>query len=254
MEHVAPTVGLMTLAGCLTFLIAPDDQVGVDPDEAVFNQNLPTIVIDPGHGGRDEGARGNGLVEKQLTLDVALRLEKLLQAQGFRTVLTRREDIHVSLPARVELANKLDYALYISLHFNKSSYSSVSGIETYYASDKILPEPAWSFVGLFPKRQPLQTVDRGENLAALVQTALVTKTEAGNRGIKAHALFVVRHTRMPAVLIEGGFMSNRFEAKLLATPEYRDRLAGSITEAIAEYSKTMPKPGKPPTQYAKASP
>jgi N-acetylmuramoyl-L-alanine amidase len=255
MEHITPTVGLMTLAGCLTFLIAPDDQPGSDPrTSAALSADLPTIIIDAGHGGNDEGARSNGLVEKQLTLDLALRLEKCLQDKGFRTVLTRRDDSYVSLPARIEIANKFDYSLFVSLHFNKSGYSSVSGIETFYASEKVLPEPAWSFAGLFPKREPVPSVDRGGNFAGLIQAALVTRMEASNRGIKGHPLYVVRHTKMPAVLVEGGFMSNPFEARLLATPEYRDRLAASLTEGIVQYSKTMPKPANSPAQLAKASP
>jgi N-acetylmuramoyl-L-alanine amidase len=203
----------MTLAGCLTFLIAPDDQTGFIPQPAeALVTDVPTIIIDPGHGGRDEGARANGLVEKQLTLDLGLRIEKLLQAQGFHTVLTRRDDTYMSLASRIELANRVENALYVSLHFNKSSVASVRGIETFYASEKIILEPGWTFAGLFAKREPVQNLDRGENLAASIQTALVGRTEASNRGIKAHALFVVRHTKMAAVLVEGGFMSNPAEA------------------------------------------
>ena len=83
---------------------------------------------------------------------------------------------------------------------------------------------------------------------------MLNRTEAGNRGIKPQALYVVRHTRAPAVLVEGGFISNPFEARLIATPEYRERLAGAIAEGVTEYAKTMPPPPKPPTQLAKAAP
>jgi N-acetylmuramoyl-L-alanine amidase len=254
MEHITPSVGLMTLAGCLTFLIAPNDDPGTDPRiAAALNPDLPTIVIDAGHGGRDNGAKGNGLVEKELTLDTAFRVEKLLQMNGFRTVLTRKDDTFVSLPDRTELANQFDPSIFVSIHFNNSVSSSAVGLETFYASAKVAPDPEWSWVGFFAKRKPLDYLDTGENLAGFIQAALVTHTDGGNRGAKAQAFYVIRHTRAPAVLVEGGFLSNPFEARLIANPEYRERLAVAIVEGVVHYANTMPKPGKPATQLVKAS-
>jgi N-acetylmuramoyl-L-alanine amidase len=255
MEHITPSVGLMTLAGCLTFLIAPNDDPGTDPRiTAMLNPDLPTIVIDAGHGGQDPGTKGNGLVEKDLTLDMAFRVEKQLQMNGFRTFLTRKDDTFVSLADRAELANKFDYSIFVSIHFNNSISSSASGLETFYASEKIPPEPEWSWAGFFGRRKPLESLDNGENLAGLIQTALVTRTEAENRGAKGRAFYVIRHTRAPAVLVEGGFLSNAFEARLIANPEYRERLASAVVEGVVQFSNTMPKPGKPATQLVKASP
>ena len=255
MEHLTPSVGLMTLAGCLTFLIAPNDEPDTDPRiVAALNPDLPTIVIDAGHGGQDPGAKSNGLVEKDLTLDMAFSVEKQLEMNGFRTFLTRKDDTFVSLPDRAEKANKFDHSLFVSIHFNNSVSSSASGLETFYASQKVAPEPDWSWVGFFTKRKPLEALDTGENLAGLVQTALVTRTEASNRGAKGRAFYVIRHTRAPAVLVEGGFLSNPFEAQLIANAEYRERLASAIVEGVVQFSKTMPKPGRPATQLAKASP
>ena len=255
MEIVTPSVGLITLAGCLTFIIAPREGPG-DPRlaSALSPTRLPAIVIDAGHGGRDEGARANGLVEKELTLDLANRLEQRLQSLGFRTVMTRKADVYLGLPERTDLANTIDQSLFVSLHFNNSSNTAASGIETFFPSEKVVAEPSWTLTGFFAKPDAAPTVDSSENFAGYVQAALLNRTEAVNRGIKSKALYVVRHTRAPAVLVEGGFLSNPFEAKLIGTPEYRERLAGAIAEGVAEYARTMPPPPKPPTQLAKASP
>jgi N-acetylmuramoyl-L-alanine amidase len=243
------------MAGCLTFLITPEEAPrDVHVASALSPSTLPSIVIDAGHGGSDDGAQGNGLREKDVTLDLATRLDQRMQALGFPTVLTRRSDIALKLPERVDLANQVEFSLFVSLHCNHSANSSASGIETFFASEKVAPEPTFSFAGFFTKPQPATNVDRGENLAGYVQAALLNRTEAGNRGIKADRLFVVRHTRAPAVLIEAGFLSNPFEARLLSTPEYRERLAGAIAEGVAEFARTMPPPPKPATQLAKAAP
>jgi N-acetylmuramoyl-L-alanine amidase len=255
MEFVTPTVGLVTLAGCLTFLITPEEAPRDARIAAALSPSrLPTIVIDPGHGGRDDGGRANGLVEKDLTLDLANRVDQRLQTLGFKTVMTRRSDTYLSLPERAEMANQVEFSLFLSLHFNCSPSPSASGIETYYASEKVLPEPAWSFAGFFSKPEPVEQIDTGENFAGYVQASLLNRTESGNRGIKGKALYVVRHTRAPAILVEGGFLSSLFEARLIATPEYRERLAGAIAEGTAEYARTMPPPPKPPTQLARAAP
>lgn len=250
MQNTLPCVGLVVLAGCLTFVLAPDDETSVDVKPAVFEQ-LPTIVIDPGHGGRDEGARSRGLVEKDLALDVARRTEQLLQSFGFRTVLTRHADVHVGLEERAALANRYDHSIFVSIHFNHSGASGATGVETFYATEKVPQENAWQWVGFFNNASE-PAADNGEELAALVQTALVSRTEASNRGIRSRPLYVVRHVRAPAVLVEGGFLSNPFDARLLATPEYRDRLAAAIAEGVVRFQTKRPHAPKP-TQLARAS-
>jgi N-acetylmuramoyl-L-alanine amidase len=248
----------MTLAGCLTFLIAPGDDAGSDARvAAALSPSLPMVIIDPGHGGRDDGAVANGLVEKNLTLDLAFRVESLLQSYGFKTLLTRRDDAYLSLPERADISNTYDRSLFVSLHFNNSANTTASGIETYYASEKVIPEPQWTLAGFFTKPDTNEAVganDTGENFAGYVHAALINRTEAGNRGIKPKALYVVRHTRAHAILVEGGFLSNPFEARLISTPEYRDRLAAAIVDGLIQYSNTLPRPPKQPPQLAKASP
>jgi N-acetylmuramoyl-L-alanine amidase len=238
MRNTMPCVGLVVLGGCLTFIVAPDEQPLFE-SPAVPRSVFPTVVIDPGHGGRDDGARGNGLVEKELTLDVANRTEALLKQFGFPTVLTRTDDTYVGLPERAAISNRIDNCIFVSIHFNHAT--SGTGIETFYASQKVPPESAWTWVGFFNKPQPL-TADNGETLAGFIQASMVMRTEATNRGIRGRPLYVVRHTRCPAVLVECGFISNAFEARLIANTEYRDRLAKSLAEGVMGYTKSRPRP------------
>jgi N-acetylmuramoyl-L-alanine amidase len=230
------------LGGCLTFLVAPDEQPYFEnqtPPTA-----FPTVVIDPGHGGRDDGARGNGLVEKELTLDVATRTEKLLKQFGFQTVLTRSDDTYVGLAERAAIANRIDNSIFVSIHFNHA-YGG-TGIETFFASQKVPPETSWTWVGFFSKPKPA-SMDNGETLAGFIQASMVMRTDATNRGIRGRPLFVVRHTRSPAVLVECGFISNPFEARLIANTEYRDRLAKALAEGVMSYTKSRPRVTTPPT-------
>jgi N-acetylmuramoyl-L-alanine amidase len=247
-----PCVGLVVLAGCLNFIIAPDDEFPASElQPANAGNGLPTIVIDAGHGGRDEGAKGNGLVEKDLCLDVALRLEEELKALGFPTVMTRRDDVHVRLSARAALANRFEHALFVSVHFNQSGYRTAKGVETYYANAKLPTDSPWSWVGFFTKQAAPE--DNGEDLAAFVHLAVLDGTEAADRGVKGRELYVVRHVRVPAVLVEGGFLSNAMEAKMLGLPEYRQRLATSIAQGVAQFQSNQPRPPAP-VQLAKVVP
>ena len=247
-----PCVGLVVVAGCLTFIVAPDEGPSLDSQIAAqIHPSFFTVVLDPGHGGKDDGAVGNGLREKDLSLDVALRVEKLLNLFNFPTVLTRRDDTFISLPERAAIANKLENAIFVSIHFNHAASTSSTGVETFYASEKVAPEVAWTWIGFFNKPEP-NTADSGETLAGFIQTSLVVHMEAINRGIKGRPLYVVRHTRCAAVLVEGGFINNPLEARMIANSEYRDRLARSIAEGVMSYQKSRPPAPAPPTKLAKA--
>jgi len=247
MRNTMPCVGLVVLGGCLTFIIAPDEQPFFE-NKAVPRSVFPTVVIDPGHGGRDDGARGNGLVEKELTLDVATRTESLLKQFGFPTVLTRSDDTYVSLPERAAISNRIDNCIFVSIHFNHA-YGG-TGIETFYASQKVPPESDWTWTGFFNKPEPMN-VDNGETLAGYIQASMISRTDATNRGIRGRPLYVVRHTRCPAALVECGFISNAFEARLIANSEYKDRLAKALAEGIMSYTKSRPRPPEePPAKLA----
>jgi N-acetylmuramoyl-L-alanine amidase len=233
-----PCVGLIVLGGCLTFIVAPDEQPYFE-NPPTSRSAFPVVVLDPGHGGRDDGARANGLVEKELTLDIATRTEKLLQQFGFQTVLTRSDDTFVALPERAAIGNRIDNSIFVSIHFNHAYRGA--GIETFYASQKVPPESAWTWVGFFNKPQAVNA-DNGETLAGFIQASMVMRTEATNRGIRGRPLYVVRHTRGPAALVECGFISNPFEARLIANTEYRDRLSKALAEGVMSYTKSRPRP------------
>ncbi len=252
MKNAMPCVGLVVLAGCLTFIVAPDDGPTIESQvDAVFNA-FPTIIIDAGHGGKDDGARGNGLTEKDLCLDVALRIEKFLKPFNFPTVLTRRDDTFIPLEERSAIANRIDNAIFVSIHFNHVHDRVSTGVETFYARQKVPTETPWTWVGYFNKPEPV-VPDNGETLAGFIQTALVMRLDAVNRGIKGRDLFVTRHTRCPAVLVEGGFINNPLEATLISNGEYRDRIARAVAEGIMSYQKTRPRPSASPTKLAQAA-
>lgn len=202
------------------------------------NAGPPTIIVDPGHGGNDDGARRNGLYEKDLTLDTALRLELKLRVLGFPVVLTRREDRRVELSERSEVANRYPRALFVSIHFNDFGSSAGQGVETFYASDKVPElEAAWYFSDLFPTLRIAPPADNGMAFARIVQTASVKALGVQDRGVKAARLAVVRHSRCAAVLVEGGFINNPAQAREIGTLAYREKLADGIAEGIASYHR-----------------
>jgi N-acetylmuramoyl-L-alanine amidase len=232
-------VGLVVFLGCFTFVIAPElDRTPQREKILPTSDALPTVVIDPGHGGNDEGTKFYHLAEKDVTLDLAQRLEKTLRSLKFSTVLTRRDDHYVALCDRVAVANKIENVIFISLHFNSSSSGIYSGVETFYADQKLPPSQDWTWMGIFSRADQPQ-LDNGETLAGFVQAALVTKLNAANRGIRGRPLYVVRHTRAPAVLVEGGFISNPLENQLLRNDEYKQRMANAIAEGIVNYERTV---------------
>lgn len=186
------------------------------------NNGIPLIVIDPGHGGRDPGATSpiNGLAEKLVVLDISQRLNKLLTDAGFRTYMTRAGDNAISLADRVGVANQLEADLFISVHANAAASSSAQGVENiYYPSEK----------------NPDDSRDN-KKLAQTFQKEMIRVLGAHNRGIVAREnLYVIRETKMPAVLTEVGFLTNSQEAAKLATTEYRQLVAESIYQSILKY-------------------
>jgi N-acetylmuramoyl-L-alanine amidase len=232
------------IAGLLLFfagvwLMIP---VGGDPDLAESrpaDRSLPTIVVDAGHGGHDNGAARNGLREKDLTLDTALRLERKLRARGFPVVMTRRDDRFLELAERGDIANRIPRALFISVHFNDNITAAGEGVETYYASEKVSPpQEGWSFAGLFFREKPeAPPADNGLAFATAVQGSVVGALKVTDRGVKVGRYAVIRQTRCPAVLVEGGFINNPKQAKLISRPAYRDKLAEAIAQGVADYQR-----------------
>lgn len=193
------------------------------------------VIIDAGHGGQDSGAMRNGILEKDLTLDVARRVEGLARVHGLRTMLTRSSDGWVSLAARAAAANRENDCVFVSIHFDEGSRTAATGVQTFYAtwqSPKMM-SPSW-----LPFSQPVlpEPVNfESQSLAGFVQEALVARTHALDRGTRAEQFFVVANVRHPAVLVEGGFLSNNEDMAKLTTEDYRQQLAAAITEGIVRY-------------------
>jgi N-acetylmuramoyl-L-alanine amidase len=251
--RLLPWLGLGLFAGCLCLLLRTGT-LGTSP--AAGFPRTPgqpvkigvDVVIDPGHGGKDSGAIAQGVVEKDLNLDVALRVAQVLERAGWRVKLTREEDRFVPLETRVEIANALPGAIFVSIHFNDaqgqgSIVARASGIETYYSGAKLLlgPAPAIVWNALYHDAKPaaapvpLDAVAAGALLAGSIQQALIANTAAPDRGTKEAGLYVTRRVLGPAVLVEGGFVSHPQEAHLLQDPVYRQRIADSIAEGIVRF-------------------
>jgi N-acetylmuramoyl-L-alanine amidase len=177
--------------------------------------SFSTVVIDPGHGGFDRGGiRSNIIPEKGVALDVARRLRGYLADAGFRTVMTRSSDTFVTLDRRVGTANAQRRAIFISIHFNSAPRRGASGIETFYASA------------------------RAKRLASLIQQNAMKTTSGENRGIKRARFYVLRRSRIPAVLIECGLLTNPEDARRASRPAWRDELARQIARAIIQYRRS----------------
>jgi N-acetylmuramoyl-L-alanine amidase len=205
----------------------PGDKPEVKPEQ---QQKLPFIVIDAGHGGVT-GAKGNGIVEKELALDVSLKLKDLLAKSSIPFALTRETDVAVSLSQRVNFAKEKNADLFVSIHANSYSNPSANGIETLYPVNSI-PKDNYVVSEGKPERQDSQA------LATYVQKRLVEKLELADRKIKKRDnLYVLNKTSMPAILAEIGFMTNATDAAKLNTQEYRQKAAEAIYLGIVDYLK-----------------
>lgn len=175
-----------------------------------------TVVIDAGHGGHDRGGiRRNIIPEKDVALDVAQRLQKSLRGAGFRTVMTRSDDQFVPLGTRVAIANAQRNAIFMCIHFNAGQRVGARGIETFYAA---------------PSEAPL---------AARIQRNLMRTTTGDNRGIKRASFYVLKRTKVRAVLAECGFLTNPQDAALAQSFTYRQKLADQISAAIVEERNSL---------------
>lgn len=170
-----------------------------------------TVIIDAGHGGKDKGAYWYGISEKTLTLDVAKKVEALLKQKNIKVLMTRRADQYVSIQDRASIANKHKNAIFVSIHFNAHTNSSVKGIETFYISSK------------------------GKELASSIQCRLAKRIKTRDRGSKKYHYAVLTKTKGVAALVECGFISNRWEGNRCSSTWYKDILAQEISDGIAAY-------------------
>lgn len=176
-------------------------------------RNFRTVVIDPGHGGHDNGGQWGRVYEKHLALDTATRLEASLRRMGYQTVMTRRSDYFISLPQRVNTANSYRNAIFVSIHFNYTWKEHVSGLETFYYNSE------------------------GQSLARYVQSSLVRQTRTVDRSAKFARFYVIRNCKLPAILVEGGFVSNENERNRMKSAWFRESIARGIAEGIQRYRR-----------------
>src|SRR5881397_2618916 len=194
------------------------------------------VVLDPGHGGRDSGAMCGGMLEKDLTLDVTRRIDRLLNSEGIAALMTRVGDTYVSLADRAAFANRIRNCIFVSIHFNEDNKPISTGVETYYASHQIAT--ASSVASWLPFLwRPLSESPNSESqrLAGFIQEALVARTRAINRGTQPGQFFVIANVTSPAVLIEGGFLTNKEDISKLVSEDYRDQIAAAVADGILRY-------------------
>ena len=196
------------------------------------------VVLDPGHGGQDSGATCGPVYEKDLTLDIAQRVDRLLQSQGVATLMTRVGDSYVSLQDRVAVTNRARDCILVSIHFNESK-KVVSGVETYYAEHQAAPAPRLvSWIPFFQGPAAESPTLASQSLARFIQEAMIARTKAPDRGTKAEQFFVIANVAAPAVLVEGGFL-NKEELAKLESNDYRDQMAAAISEGVLRYRDVL---------------
>jgi N-acetylmuramoyl-L-alanine amidase len=226
----------------------------------VLGLKLGRVVIDPGHGGHDEGTRGpTGLSEKEVVLDIAKRLGALLEQRlGTEVVYTREDDTFIPLEERTRIANDHRADLFLSIHANSSPVRSVSGVESYYlnfttsktALEVAARENANAQSSIFDLQQVLQKIavkdkiDESREFASRIQTALFAASAKGNpavknRGIKQAPFVVLIGASMPSVLAEIGFLTNASDEALLRNPTHRQKIAEALYKGIASYADTL---------------
>jgi len=171
------------------------------------------VVIDAGHGGHDRGGiYGQRVAEKMMALDVAQRLRTVLSAQGYRVVMTRDSDVFVPLGVRVAIANSYPNAIFVCIHFNAARRGGANGIETYFYGRDSLP------------------------LASAIHYYVAGGAPTSNRGVRRRGYYVLRKSRIPAVLVECGFLTNPTEAQYALSSSYRQQLADEIARGVRERS------------------
>ncbi len=274
-QHNKQTVRIvLELTGAADYKISPltsPDRLVVDvyKESSVPQKRgggIPqTIVSDPGHGGKDPGATGKrGLMEKDIVLDVGLRLRRLVRNRlGANVIMTRESDVFIPLGERTALANSKEADLFVSIHANSSTKAGARGVETYLlgratdkdAMDTALRENSVAEKSLddlqFILTDLLTTAKKDESLrlAHYVQGNIIDRLEphyrAVNLGVKQAPFYVLVNATMPSILAEISFISNPEEERLLAGDEYRQMIAEAIFEGIKRYVQSSPMLAQP---------
>ena len=173
-----------------------------------------TVIIDPGHGGKDKGGTYGKIYEKHLALETVLRLKDYLKKRGYQVILTRDYDYFLSLQRRVDISNSYSDAVFLSLHYNYFNLESVQGIETFYSTGK------------------------SKALAFYIQKEILKKLPFSiHRRVRKSGLFVTKNNKHPSALVECGFISHQGERNSIKTAKYRQNIAEAIGNGIIRYHK-----------------
>ncbi|MEP6956841.1 MAG: N-acetylmuramoyl-L-alanine amidase [Chthoniobacterales bacterium] len=207
-----------------------------------------TVVIDPGHGGIEKGAASTYGNEKEFTLDVARQLKPLLEAKGLRVIMTRESDQQVPLPERARIANGTKDCIFVSIHFNATdSNASASGFEIYSLTPRGAPSSQDnSLMAHFANPQNGTPVDAASlALSTSVYHSMLAHMPEFDRGVKRARFAVLRLTQVPAILVEGGFLTERQESREIANSAWRAKLAQAISVGIENYRGLVEKKTRP---------
>jgi N-acetylmuramoyl-L-alanine amidase len=194
----------------------------LSPDQALKQYKNNLIVVDAGHGGTDMGTRSlmaPYYQEKSLNLSTAYFLKDFLQKSGYQVMMTRRDDTFISLPTRSMITNNYNPALFVSVHYNAAQSEKADGIEVYY----------------YDSSEDKQRSKSSKRLAELVLKEVIQKTGAKSRGVKHGNLAVLREAKVPAILVEGGFMTNKTEMEKIKDPSYIKQLSYGIALGVEQY-------------------
>ncbi len=207
-------------------------------------QGFDTVVIDAGHGGHDSGAVGSNGAEKVYTLDTAFRLEKRLKELGYKTLLTRRSDVFLTLGERVALANRTPRSVFVSIHFNSYQSSNAIGLETF----ALAPQGTAT---TYDELKGSDMANRRGNVRDSENIALATAVHANalhtlrsvDRGVKRARYSVISGIEKPGILVAGGFVSSPSEGARIHRPEFRQSLAEAIAGGIGNFRRALRKRG-----------
>ncbi|MCX8083476.1 MAG: N-acetylmuramoyl-L-alanine amidase [Calditerrivibrio sp.] len=218
---------------------------------SAFGLKVKTVVIDPGHGGKDPGATYHGLMEKDINLDIAIRVKKKLQEydSGLKILMTRETDIFIPLEERTAFANKNKADLFVSIHQNASKNSDAHGVETYVLN--VTKDKAALAVAAFENQASEKSIsdlqgilkdimlnsklEESLMLANFVQKDLVKSTHDKDLGVKQAPFYVLVGAKMPSILIECSFISHPATAQHLTTEDYKEKMAEGIFKGIVKY-------------------
>lgn len=211
---------------------------------------VQTVVLDPGHGGHDKGATNRKGAEKDYAFDVAVRMKPLLEAAGLRVVLTRDRDVFIPLLNRSRVANDIPDSIFVSIHFNAGG-SKADGFEIFSMTPRGAPSTTDNVVRPRDFREEPGNVSDVQSaaLAGSIYHSMLGHIPVRDRGIKRARFAVLRTSKVPSVLVEGGFISNRNEAERIHDPEWRQRLAQSIATGVIGY-KGLSELNRPPQLMA----